>query len=68
MSTSTITPVTCGTDSCTNTSHEISIAVSRPSIYRYRACIAGLDALAPHRISGLTDDRIHADATPNSGA
>jgi hypothetical protein len=60
VSTSTITPITCGTDGCTNTGHGISIAVSRPSIYRCHDCIACLDALAPHWIRGFTDERAYA--------
>ncbi|WP_372667930.1 hypothetical protein [Amycolatopsis kentuckyensis] len=67
MGTSTIPPMTCGTDGCTNTGHGISIAVSRPSIYRYRDCIACLDALAPRWISGFTDERAYADRNNELG-
>lgn len=61
MSTSTMPSATCGTDGCTNTGHGISIAVSRPSVYRCHDCIACLDALAPRWIRGFTDERAYAD-------
>ncbi|MFJ7212705.1 hypothetical protein [Amycolatopsis sp. NPDC098790] len=67
MITSTITPVTCGTDGCTNTGHGISIAVSRPIIYRCHDCIACLDALAPRWIRGFTDERAYADRNTELG-
>nr|WP_239071389.1 DUF932 domain-containing protein [Amycolatopsis sp. SID8362] len=52
--------ITCGTDGWTNTGHGISIAVSRPSVYRCHDCIACLDALAPLD-PGFTDERAYAD-------
>lgn len=67
MSTSTMTPMTCGTDGCTNTGHGISIAVSRPSIYRCHDCIACLDALAPRWIRGFTDERAYAERNTELG-
>ncbi|MFJ9782561.1 hypothetical protein ACIRSS_23470 [Amycolatopsis sp. NPDC101161] len=67
MSTSTIPPIACGTDGCTNTGHGISIAVSRPSIYRCHDCIAFLDALAPRWIRGFTDERAYADSNTELG-
>jgi hypothetical protein len=67
MSTGTIPPMTCGTDGCTNTGHGISIAVSRPSLYRCLACLACLDALAPRWIRGFTDSRAYADRNAELG-
>ncbi|MEV6871691.1 hypothetical protein [Amycolatopsis sp. NPDC051128] len=64
MSTSTILPVACGTGGCTNTGHGISIAVSRPSVYR---CLACLDALAPRWVPGVTDTRVYADRNTELG-
>ncbi|MBE8524231.1 hypothetical protein ILP97_43290 [Amycolatopsis sp. H6(2020)] len=67
MSTSTIPPMACGTDGCTNTGHGISIAVSRPSIYRCDECLACLDALAPRWVPGFTDTRAYADRNTELG-
>ncbi|MFJ1767992.1 hypothetical protein ACIOD2_47285 [Amycolatopsis sp. NPDC088138] len=67
MSISTIPPMTCGTDGCTNTGHGISIAVSRPSIYRCHDCITCLNALAPRWIRGFTDERAYADRNTELG-
>ncbi|WP_158894606.1 hypothetical protein [Amycolatopsis anabasis] len=45
----------CGTPGCDNTGTGISIAVSHPSVYRCNGCHDCINALAPHRIPGLTD-------------
>lgn len=45
----------CGTEGCDNLGMGVSIAVSRPSIYRCSSCLDGINALAPHWVPGLTD-------------
>lgn len=67
MSTSTIPPLPCGTDGCANTGQGISIAVSRPSLYRCHDCLACLNALAPTWFRGFTDARAYADRNTELG-
>ncbi|WP_370964898.1 hypothetical protein [Amycolatopsis sp. cg9] len=67
MNSSTSVPVVCGTDGCPDTGHGISIAVSRPSLYRCHDCIACLDALAPGWVRGLPDARAYADRNTELG-
>lgn len=67
MNTSTFVPLACGTDGCTNTGYGISIAVSRPSLYRCHGRITCLDALAPGWVRGFTDARAYADRNTELG-
>ncbi|MFD2422667.1 hypothetical protein [Amycolatopsis pigmentata] len=46
----------CGTPGCDNIGMGISIAVSRPSIYRCSACLDCINALAPAWTRGMTDE------------
>lgn len=66
MATSIIQPLPCGTRGCTNTGHGISIAVSRPSIYRCHDCRVCLNALAPGWTRGVTRTSARQSTKPET--